>query len=79
MRNSDSLWPLLVLDEAGAVVYSSQSGGDILFQHCVLLITVESDNKKERKSAKAAKGKGDQSKAIKVVSQLNESLAGKAV
>ncbi|MCJ8730419.1 hypothetical protein PDJAM_G00184270 [Pangasius djambal] len=27
---------------------------------------VESDNKKERKSAKAAKGKGDQSKAIKV-------------
>ncbi|GAA6097380.1 cilia- and flagella-associated protein 46 isoform X2, partial [Tachysurus ichikawai] len=28
---------------------------------------VESDNKKERKSAKAAKGKGDQSKAIKVI------------
>ncbi|XP_027030821.2 cilia- and flagella-associated protein 46 isoform X5 [Tachysurus fulvidraco] len=29
---------------------------------------VESDNKKERKSAKGAKGKGDQSKAIKVAS-----------
>ncbi|XP_058242545.1 cilia- and flagella-associated protein 46 isoform X2 [Hemibagrus wyckioides] len=31
---------------------------------------VESDNKKERKSAKAAKGKGDQSKAIKVAPVL---------
>ncbi|KAK3573431.1 hypothetical protein QTP86_024644, partial [Hemibagrus guttatus] len=35
---------------------------------------VESDNKKERKSAKAAKGKGDQSKAIKVPSFLSDSL-----
>lgn len=36
-----------------------------------LFVAVEGDNKKETKGAKAAKGKADQSRAIKAVSSVN--------
>lgn len=79
MKYSDSLLLVLVFDERFSSFKVHRQVAISCVKACILLITVESDNKKDRRSAKAAKEKGDQSKSIKVVSSLNGSLAGRLV